>query len=569
MASFSISSSPVALIDRRNHYRGAMASFSWKLQRRRALPNKSASIPSSGGPLDGDPPLVPRLNPNYRSSSVEHDLISSLGRDGKVSSFRRMEEMKNRVRQMFRSAPNMTEMLCLVDAIQQLGLAYHFEDEIGNILSCVHGYVSNEDTIGDHDLHDVSLAFRLLRQHGRYVSPGIFDGFMDGKGSFKHELEQDVRGLLSLYEASFLGMDGEASLYEARSFATAQLQPFLQDSAQRRHHRADRNHDILIELATLDCDYTQSLYKKELWEVSKWWKGLGLAEELGFIRDQVLVWFMFPLSMLPEPQFSDCRFEVAKLVALIYTIDDIYDVHGTMEELHLFTEAVARWDMGSVHSLPKYLEACFMALHDVTMEIQRLVLGKHGHEVLDKLKETWATLTEAYLEEAKWRSTTYVPKTEEYLRNRVVSTGLPTVLVHIYYLMGFEPKAGLVDAMLHRTDGLVWYSAMILRLWDDLGSTTEEQERGYDASYLECYVKEFGTIEGAREHLEHMIGDAWEKMNRECLVLPTNANPLPSSFSRVALNTARICPIMYRCDEDGRLLDLEGHIRMLVVDSVA
>lgn len=123
---------------------------------------------------------------------------------------------------------------------------------------------------------------------------GIFDGFMDGKGSFKHELEQDVRGLLSLYEASFLGMDGEASLYEARSFATAQLQPFLQDSAQvaraleqplhhtlagfqarryiheeRRHHRADRNHDILIELATLDCDYTQSLYRKELWEVSK------------------------------------------------------------------------------------------------------------------------------------------------------------------------------------------------------------------------------------------------------------------------------------------------------------
>lgn len=82
--------------------------------------------------------------------------------------------MKNRVRQMFRSAANMTEMLCLVDAIQQLGLAYHFEDEIGNILSRVHGYVSNEDTIGDHDLHDVSLAFRLLRQHGRYVSPGKF-----------------------------------------------------------------------------------------------------------------------------------------------------------------------------------------------------------------------------------------------------------------------------------------------------------------------------------------------------------------------------------------------------------
>ncbi|KAF3773327.1 putative terpene synthase 13 [Nymphaea thermarum] len=584
---------PSVIIDQRPKLaRGAAASCSWRMQQREALNKNVSNSTSSATQLNGNLPLVPRLNPNYRSSSSEHNMVSLLARERKVVSLQRMEALKNKVRLILRSAANTSEMLSLVDAIQQLGIAYYFEEEIGNILISVRGNLLNDGMIKEHDLHDVSLAFRLLRQHGCYVSPGVFDSFKDGKGAFKHELEQDVRGLLSLYEASFLGMDGEVSLHEARSFATSQLQPFRQASTkvaraleQPFHHslagfqarryiqdcqdQEDWKHGILIELAKLDCDYTQSLYQKELWEVSKWWKGLGLAEELGFIRDQVLVWFMFPLSMLPEPHLWDCRLNIAKVVALIYTIDDIYDVHGSMEELQLFTETVARWDQGFVHTLPAYLRTCFMALHDVTLEIQSHVQKRHGHDVFDKLKQVWATLTQAYMEEAKWKSTRFMPKTEEYLRNRVVSTGLPASSVHVYYLMGFsEPKDGPVDALLQR-QGLVWYSAMILRLWDDLGSTMDEQERGYDASYIECYMKEFGvTEEEAREHVEQMIGSAWEKLNRECLVLPTNPNPFPPSFARVALNAARACPVMYQCEKDGRLLDLEGHIKTLVVDRI-
>ncbi|KAF3773324.1 hypothetical protein EJ110_NYTH55600 [Nymphaea thermarum] len=338
---------PSVIIDQRPTLaRGAAASCSWRMQQREALNKNVSNSTSSATHLNGNLPLVPRLNPNYRSSSSEHNLVSSLARERKASI---------------------------------------------------------------HQLNSCSIA-------------------------------------------------------------------------------RERKHGILIELAKLDCDYTQSLYQKELWEVSKWWKGLGLAEELGFIRDQVLVWFMFPLSMLPEPHLSDCRLKLAKIVALIYTIDDIYD---------------------------------------------------------------WATLTQAYIEEAMWQKARFMPKTEEYLRNRVVSTRLPAALVHVYYLMGFsEPKHGPVDA-LHQRQGLVWYSAMILRLWDDLGSTMDEQERGYDASYIECNMKEFGR-----------------RLNRECLVLPTNPNPFPPSFARVALNAARACPVMYQCEKDGRLLDLEGHIKMLVVDRI-
>ena len=35
---------------------------------------------------------------------------------------------------------------------------------------------------------------------------------------------------------------------------------------------------------------------------------------------------------------------MTKVIAMTSTIDDIYDVHGTFEELELFTEAVEKFE---------------------------------------------------------------------------------------------------------------------------------------------------------------------------------------------------------------------------------
>lgn len=69
-----------------------------------------------------------------------------------------------------------SQKLNLIDAIQRLGVSYHFETEIQEILEqlhktlhdCDHGH---ED---DDDLQTVALRFRLLRQHGYYISCGKF-----------------------------------------------------------------------------------------------------------------------------------------------------------------------------------------------------------------------------------------------------------------------------------------------------------------------------------------------------------------------------------------------------------
>jgi (3S)-linalool synthase len=67
---------------------------------------------------------------------------------------------------------------------------------------------------------------------------------------------------------------------------------------------------------------------------------LGLAQEIPVVRDQVLKWYMWSMTALQGYSFSRYRVEMTKIISLVYVVDDIFDLVGTLEELSLFTEAV-------------------------------------------------------------------------------------------------------------------------------------------------------------------------------------------------------------------------------------
>lgn len=83
------------------------------------------------------------------------------------------EQKIEEIRQVLQSkgGEDPLESLVLVDAIQRVGVSSYYEEEIETLLrkhyvasyACIYGY---------YNLHDVSLFFRLLRQHGHYISPG-------------------------------------------------------------------------------------------------------------------------------------------------------------------------------------------------------------------------------------------------------------------------------------------------------------------------------------------------------------------------------------------------------------
>jgi hypothetical protein len=66
----------------------------------------------------------------------------------------------------------------------------------------------------------------------------------------------------------------------------------------------------------------------------------GLGEKLDFARDRLVVYLLWSVGIIFEPQFGNIRRMITKLNSLITTIDDVY---GTLDELELFTDAVVRF----------------------------------------------------------------------------------------------------------------------------------------------------------------------------------------------------------------------------------
>ncbi|KAL6333221.1 hypothetical protein AAG906_028404 [Vitis piasezkii] len=188
-------------------------------------------------------------------------------------------------------------------------------------------------------------------------------------------------------------------------------------------------------------------------------------------------------------------------------------------------------------------------------------------------------LCNAFLVEAKWFVVGHVPKTDDYLKNGIISSGVHVVLVHMFFLLGHgitKRNVGIVDDF----RGIISFAATILRLWDDLGSakdsqigndilsswlatnigiytSQDENQDGHDGSYIECYMKEHpGTpIENARCHL----------LNQQCLA----PNPFSTCFTKACLNVARMVPLMYSYDDNQCLPSLEEHMKSLVEASVS
>jgi hypothetical protein len=62
------------------------------------------------------------------------------------------------------------DVLCemkLIDALQRLGISYHFQEEIHASLEKLSSVEFNEESF-----HEISLQFRLLRQERHYISCG-------------------------------------------------------------------------------------------------------------------------------------------------------------------------------------------------------------------------------------------------------------------------------------------------------------------------------------------------------------------------------------------------------------
>ncbi|KAE8691168.1 3R-linalool synthase, putative isoform 2 [Hibiscus syriacus] len=198
----------------------------------------------------------------------------------------RLEELKQAARNLLASQKDADRQLELINTMQRLGVAYLFENEIHDSLTkLIHHNIPT-------DLYTVAMHFRILRQNGLFISTDVFNKFMDSDGKFMDGLGEDVMGLLSLYEASFLGMPEEhhwrMAWTEARDFIGIY---------QNQRDDDDKMSSVLVELAKLNYNILQSIYLKELQELVEWWEDLNVKERLPFARDR---WDLKAVEELPE-----------------------------------------------------------------------------------------------------------------------------------------------------------------------------------------------------------------------------------------------------------------------------
>ncbi|PVH65530.1 hypothetical protein PAHAL_1G016900 [Panicum hallii] len=479
------------------------------------------------------------------------------------------------------------EMMATVDNLKRLCIDHYFEEEIESAMgACM-------DLLHSDDLFDATLAFRLVREAGHDVSPAddVLRRFTDDTGEFKLALSKDIRGLLSLHDMSHLDMGGEASLHKAKEFSSKHLASairYLEPGLARyvrqsldhpyhlslmqykaRHHlsylQSLPTRDTAMEgLAVAEFQLSKQLHQEEIQEVKRWWTDLGLSDEIPVVRDQVLKWYMWAMTSLQGSSFSRYRIEITKIIALVYVVDDIFDLVGTPEELSLFTQAIRMWNTAAADSLPSGMRPCYKAIYTTTNEIADMVEEEHGFNPVNHLRNAWAVLFDGFMVEARWLATDQAPTAEDYLRNGAVTSGVPLTFAHIFSMLGYdksnEAAANLAD---DHIPSVISCPAKILRLWDDMGSAEDEAQEGLDGSYRDFYLMENPscTPGDAEAHMRRLIAREWEELNRECFSRRT----FSSRLTQACLNAARMVSVMYSYDKEQRLLVLEDYATMLLL----
>ncbi|XP_058100953.1 (-)-germacrene D synthase-like [Magnolia sinica] len=473
---------------------------------------------------------------------------------------RKVEMLKEEVRRMLVNAKGSVQEMNLIDDIQRLGVAYHFEKEIDEALQRMYDAYTD---VNYDDLYAVALRFRLLRQGGYNVSSDhdhenlngeadVFSKFKGEDGNFKATLSSNVRGMLSLYEAAYLSIQGEDILDEAIVFTSGHLKTIvaylhhpLDAKVQRAlelplHKRIPRlesrcyislypevesHNDVLLELARLDFNCLQSLHQRELRDLSRWWKDLGLATKYPFARDRLVETYLWILGLYFEPQYTRARAITTKIMKISSIIDDTYDAYATFEELEIFTNAVYRWELEASEGLPDYMKACYLVLLNTVDEIESQMMPDEKFYRTNYIKREMKVLVQSYLDEAKWVNRRHVPKIEEHLHVSLLSCGFSLLIGVGYVGMGDVASKEVFD-WLNTHPKFVMDLSIVCRLVDDIVGHHFEQEREHVASTVECYMKEHGVSEEeACTKLREMIAMGWKDINKACL-RPT-VIPLP------------------------------------------
>nr|CAD1822485.1 unnamed protein product [Ananas comosus var. bracteatus] len=292
---------------------------------------------------------VLRRSADYKPSIWSNNYIQSLTSfEATERDAKRLDELKEEVGRMINEETMAVDKLEVIDALQQLGIGYHFENEIKYALDSIFSKLDYIRMEMKDNAYAIALLFRLLRGHGFRVSQ------VEGEDTLNEARNFTIRHL-----NNFL-LDSSNDNHKLRDYVARALEQPLHWRMERLHTRwfinayekEEEMRPLLLEFAKLDFNVVQNMYKRELKDMSRWWSHLGLSEKLPFSRDRLTENHLWTVGWAFEPKLSTFRLGQTQANSFITAIDDIYDIYGSLDELELFTKAVDRSHSRRSRSLP-------------------------------------------------------------------------------------------------------------------------------------------------------------------------------------------------------------------------
>ncbi|KAL6838251.1 hypothetical protein ACP4OV_031923 [Aristida adscensionis] len=502
---------------------------------------------------------------------------------------KRSGQLKAEVRRTFQSGEAMSAAgrVTLVDTLERLGIDNQFQEEIDAALSRVHS--EELEFGGSKELHIVALRFRLLRQHGFWVSSDVFDKFRDATGSFNKGLSggDDPRGLLSLYNAAHMAVPGEDVLDAAMAFARRHLEamkgklrspmaeqvsraldiplPRFMRPLETMHYVTEYEHEeahdaAVLELARLEFSLTRSAHLKELNSFSLWWRDMYNDVKLAYARDRAVEMYFWASGVFHGhgEESSRGRIMFAKMIALTSLMDDTYDVRATFEECQKFDEATQRWHESAVSIVPQYLNRLYLRTLTCFDEFRDILEPSEKYRV-SHVQKAYILQSKYYLQEAKWSNENYMPSFKDQVDVSSMSSAVPMLTLAALMAAGDQATEEAFEWASSVPD-MIRASGEIGRLLNDIPSAKRGKNEKDLASSLECYMKEHGaTAEQAAAALYALTEDAWRRINRACMEIDRALLP---AAQLAVVNLARTMEIVYYGGNDA--YTFSGDLRDLV-----
>ncbi|CAN1246777.1 (-)-kolavenyl diphosphate synthase TPS10, chloroplastic [Linum grandiflorum] len=292
------------------------------------------------------------------------------------------------------------ENIWAIDRLQRLGISRYFQPEITKCVDYIEKYwdergicwARNSEV---HDIDDTAMGFRILRTHGRKVSPDVFKYF-EKNGDFfcfAGQSNQAITGLFNLYRASQVLFPGEEILENAKEYAYKFLKekqasdelldkwiitkdlpgevgyaldvPFYaslpriesrffieqyggEDDVwigKTLYRMPIVNNNHYLELAKIDYNNCQTIHRMEWENLQQWYEESGVGE-FGVSKRSLLQGYYVAAATVFEQDRSAERMAWAKTAALLEAIQSYFHVNKSKEAraafIHEFSGATKK-----------------------------------------------------------------------------------------------------------------------------------------------------------------------------------------------------------------------------------